>query len=213
MQFKRLFALLGALAVVSTSSTVRAAESGPGNPIVIEEEILDEGGESTPDGGSAWQTTDDLLFNCFQLRLFATNKVSALDKAIASLRTATATNYWIDESHLRYPSGAKAFTSASKALTGLKNVVKKRSDLLNNAQLNEWSADLAEQYRRLAYNRIVEAARAGVSVQKLYGAWKQYLRGEADLSAGKYSTAINRYGTSWKQAGKLHAKLLQSSRR
>jgi len=186
------------------------SQNWPAAPIAMEEMTLDETSAAALVPDSPLAATADLLDQVAGMRSMAGVRIPALDKAVLNLQGATATNLWIDDASLAYPAGSKAFSSVAKALTGLSSFSKKQPTLLDSAQVGDWGGELAEQYRMVAYEKIVEAARDGISVQKLYGAWKQYLSGQQDLSAGKTSNAISHYGSAWKQAAKMRVKLLHT---
>jgi hypothetical protein len=132
-----------------------------------------------------------------------TNKTDAqkLGEAIGKLNDALNPRWWLDDSHLTSSGGENVFTKDEDAVNKLLELYNgKNSTLYHSTALLAAISTIVQADGQLASTAILEAAAHQGDDDEIAAAKKQLAKGNSDLSAGKFGTALDEFKSAWRHA-------------
>ena len=129
-----------------------------------------------------------------------------LTEAITRLSNSLQASLWIDETHLKSKDSSSVFDEEKETVKKLMELIKSKKGVISDAILQGFITRLTRDDRQLAFVTINESSTANGNASDIAKANDELSKGDADIAAGKYGTAIEHYLKAWKAALKAVGK-------
>jgi Bacterial Ig domain len=123
-----------------------------------------------------------------------------LDDAVDSLTDSLNGHLWIDQTHIDSQHGDKVFDAEKESAGKLQELIKKKKTTIAGATLQAFINRITGADRLLALIAISDAQQRKGDLRHIAKAGEELAKGNADLSKGKFSDAIDHYSSAWKLA-------------
>ena len=129
-----------------------------------------------------------------------------LTEAITRLSNSLQAALWLDDNRLKSKESSSVFDEEKETVKKLMELIKSKKGVISDAILQGFITRLTRDDRQLALVIINESITANGNASDITKANDELGKGDADITAGKYDTAIEHYLSAWKAALKAVGK-------